>query len=628
MPRVVFICALCLLHLIPLRSQEDLTERIRDFVKEAMDMAEVVPGLSLAVVKDGEVFFLEGFGLRDVERELPVTAETGFYIASMSKPLMGLAAAQMEYAGRVDLEASLHDIYPDWQLWPPLKSDEISLVDLFSHNHPINNSGLQYRLAFIDTLSQADLKRVMFDFSTPRDKEFRYSNTSINMAAAALEQATGERWQSMIRAYVFEPLSMRHTTSSMAEATRHPFAWPYVRKDDMFVRLETKDDRQMQSAGGHVTTAADFALWLLANLNEGRLNGRQVIPLSVIERAQTPYAQLDRTYYKFHRTAYGLGLYHSDYNGDLLLHHFGGFEGYMAHASFMPEHGIGVAAFSNEATSGARLPHIIAAYVYDLLLGKENVEESYRSELEEWQQQIGQTQDRLHTGLHEKSELLERAAGNPDQWDYSVASFVGTYYNPRIGVMRVSVDEQSRLMVQYGTKQAAMLPLEKQQFVADLQIPGLASPPIPLSAVLDEEQRIQSLNYGGREFRKLPVGTTPEALIPVHDALRQAIRKGDPADVKTLLDRLYPTGAITEPYINLLGYHALRGGDARMAVALFEFNTGQYPHSANAFDSLGEAQLAIGSKDDAIQSYRKSLTLDPDNENARRVLKEIEEGRN
>ncbi|MDX1407059.1 MAG: serine hydrolase domain-containing protein, partial [Saprospiraceae bacterium] len=376
-------------------SQTALHQQIEQFVQDALNTAGVVPGLSVAVVRDGEIFLLRGFGYRDVERQLPVTPQTGFYIASVSKTLMGLAAAQLEHQGDISLEMTLRKCFPEWEFWPPLDAGEITLLGLFSHRHPIRNSGLQYRLAFVDTMSEADFSRVLFDFSQPREAVFQYSNTSINIAAAALEAFTGRSWQSMVDEEVLQPLQMHHTTSAMSEAVRREFAWPYLLVDGQWNKLAVKDDTQMQSAGGHVTTAEDFAQWLRAHLGNGIVEGNQLMPAEVIERVQTSYADVDRDYYKFHRNGYGLGLYQADFAGERLMHHFGGFEGYMAHASFMPERGIGVAAFCNESMLGGRLPHLVAAYIYELLLGKQDVESRYRAELQEWKQEIEARQDQL-----------------------------------------------------------------------------------------------------------------------------------------------------------------------------------------------------------------------------------------
>ncbi|MDX1479512.1 MAG: hypothetical protein R3301_17485 [Saprospiraceae bacterium] len=95
---------------------------------------------------------------------------------------------------------------------------------------------------------------------------------------------------------------------------------------------------------------------------------------------------------------------------------------------------------------------------------------------------------------------------------------------------------------------------------------------------------MRSLSWGGREFRKLPPGTTPEFLLQTHTTLRKTIRTGDTTTIRNALNHQYPTGAIAEPYVNELGYHALRAGSHSVAITLFTFNTRYYPASATPCD--------------------------------------------
>ena len=613
---------------------KDFKLKVETFVKKAMDATHVVPGLGLAVVKDDQIIFAEGFGYRDVENQLPVTAETGFYIASTTKSLMGMAAAQLEHQGLVELDNPLGNFYTNRNFLPPLDATKLSLVNLFSHKHNLRNGGLQYHLAFIDEHSQENFERILFDFTRPRENEFRYSNTSINIAANALERASGKSWKELVAQWVFAPIGMKRTTSYMSTALQKEFAFPYIQLNGQYQRLAIKTDGQMQSAGGTVTTPKDYARWLLVNTNKGKIDGKQVIPAKVIERAQKSYANLDANYFKFHRKGYGLGLYHADYEGDKLMHHFGGFAGYMAHTSFMPEHKIGVVALSNESDFGGLLPHLVACYIYDVLLGKENLEEKYDKELEEWKASIVKNQERTKGRLKQKEDLVKKAATNPSNWQYDPQAFCGIYNNPRIGHFTVMTKEDNRLWATYGPHTAPMFPLSKNQFLLDWQITGLVSPPIQLNVQYNSKGLINALLYGGREFRLLPIGTDPDKLNFVYKNIDQLLakytksfRKEDARTLKDFFQKNYSTGAITEPYLNIMGYRYLRAGHTDLAIAIFESVLDFYPNSSNAYDSLGEAYFQANNKELAKKYYEKSLQLDPENENAQQVLEKLEKGR-
>ncbi|HVT59387.1 MAG TPA: tetratricopeptide repeat protein [Thermoanaerobaculia bacterium] len=113
----------------------------------------------------------------------------------------------------------------------------------------------------------------------------------------------------------------------------------------------------------------------------------------------------------------------------------------------------------------------------------------------------------------------------------------------------------------------------------------------------------------------------------ISELLALALRRGDPAEV-TRLYRAFKTGrdtaAIpTEVEVNALGYRLLEDHRTSLAILLFQFNTESYPQSSNAYDSLGEAYLNSGDHPRAIESYRRSLALNPHNDNARRMLREL-----
>ena len=230
--------------------------------------------------------------------------------------------------------------------------------------------------------------------------------------------------------------------------------------------------------------------------------------------------------------------------------------------------------------------------------------------------------------LTQKEEQLARAATNPAGWSFRPADLTGYYHNPRIGTIEVTQDSAGQLTATWGPNRAPLLPLEQDLFLADF---SELEPPVPLRVRYTAEGAVAALLYDGREFRRLPPRVRPADMSPVYDTPREAFARladGPAATVATelprLLDRYYPAGVGTEPYFNAWGYRYLRAENYPMALALFQYNVTRYPDSANAHDSLGEAYLATGDRERAAAHYRQSLAIDPDNDNARRALAELE----
>jgi hypothetical protein len=112
----------------------------------------------------------------------------------------------------------------------------------------------------------------------------------------------------------------------------------------------------------------------------------------------------ENNWYRFRRQGYAFGWYHADYEGTKMLHHFGGYEGWRAHVSFLPEQRHGVAAVVNSGAPGAQLRDVVAAYAYDVLLGKPDVDAAYVGHLAKLREETRQQLDRVRADAEKRSQ--------------------------------------------------------------------------------------------------------------------------------------------------------------------------------------------------------------------------------
>jgi CubicO group peptidase (beta-lactamase class C family) len=359
--------------------------RMDRFVEDALDASGLVPGFGLVVVKDDQVIHIGGYGYRDVEAQLPVTSDTGFYIASATKSFTGMAASVLAVRNELDLDAPISRYLPELRLPEPMSPHAITVRALLTHQTGIHNREVQRQLAFVRSLTKEEYFDLLLTDSQRLPTSFMYSNLGYNIFGYLLEARTGNPWQQVVAETVLDPVGMSNTTTSIETASKGEFAWPYSATGDSFERMPIKSEDTMHSAGGMVSTPDDLGRWLIANLNHGVIDGTPALDARAVAAAHTSYATTDRSYYRFHRTGYGLGWYHSDFEGELLIHHFGGFNGYHAHVSFMPEHGIGVATLMNtDSHRTSTLAHIVAGNVYERLLHGSVVDAKYQQEVEGW----------------------------------------------------------------------------------------------------------------------------------------------------------------------------------------------------------------------------------------------------
>jgi CubicO group peptidase (beta-lactamase class C family) len=420
------------------------------------------PSVGLAVVVDGKPLVVRGIGVRDVVTKAPADAKTGYYIASSTKSYLGTLAALLATRGVVDLDKPVTQYLPELRLPDGLAPDRVTLRTLLSHTSGLRNDAIVARTAFTGDHTPALLTNLVAR-SGVADSKFAYDNLGYVVGALVLERVTGKKWQDLLDRELFTPLGMHRTTAYMSEAKKGPMASPHWNKpDEAVARIDMmKTDATMHAAGGLVTTPEDLARWLEANLNGGRVGGKQALPKAAFEIAQKPYATMSSDFYRFKRRGYGLGWYDSDFEGETLIHHFGGFEGWKAHVSFMPQHRIGVAVVANVSGLGGRMTDVLAAYVYERLLGKPSFDATYAAQLTKERDAMTQAKERVRADI-------ERRAKRTSMLQHEANAYAGTYANALYGTVTITPE----LVASLGQLKAKLEPFTEPESARVELIPG------------------------------------------------------------------------------------------------------------------------------------------------------------
>jgi CubicO group peptidase (beta-lactamase class C family) len=414
------------------------------FLSETLEQLGAVPGVSVAVVRGDEVVYRRGFGWADREAGIEATPDTPFYIASATKPFTALAAVLLDRQGALSLDASLQSLFPDVAFAPEVRADEVTVRHLLSHTHGLDNGPIGFRAAFSGEHTPETMRMLLAETAPNADAplgHFQYTNVGYNVLSLHLDELDGGPWQGLLDALLFTPLGMDHTTAYASEAAAWMPAVPYhpFGADGPERIYLVKTDATMQAAGGMYASARDLARWLLTHLNGGRLDGRQVIPADAVAEAHRPVAEVDDRYGPFARTGYGLGWYTGPYDGEPMLHHFGGFAGAHAHLSFMPERRLGVVVLANESIAGGRLVPMVATFAYDWWRGEPDVETLYAAQ-----------RDALVAGFRQAREgaLAEAAERARRKWTLSLPfeAYAGTYFSPLYGTLTVAVEGEAPVL--------------------------------------------------------------------------------------------------------------------------------------------------------------------------------------
>lgn len=444
---VILLLLPCVVHA---QDRQQFPPAMDAFARRAMARAEAVPGLAVTVVDGQGAVFTAGYGVADVETGAVVTPDTRFYIASATKSFTALSFAVLAARGEIDLDAPLAVWSPGSDV-PAEIAGRITLTDLLSHRSGVENGPIAFRTAYSGDWTPDLLWRLAAETKpSGAYRAFDYTNSGYNLATVLLEHERGRDWRALVQDEVLTPLGMTATTAFIYEARADGVtvaAGHFGRIPGAPERSPLqKTDTTMQSAGGLISTTNDMAIWLEAQINDGVVGGRRVLPQGLIASTHAARVTQDTTFGDYVRTGYGLGWQVGRYGDDALIHHFGNFSGSRAHVSLMPERRLGVAVMVNEDAFAGDLADLIANYAYDWFAGLPDLGMVYEAKLDA----LVERRDRRRAGL---AAALEARAARPRTLSHANAAYVGDYVSATYGTLRVQEDGD-RLRLTIGVQSA------------------------------------------------------------------------------------------------------------------------------------------------------------------------------
>lgn len=483
------------LLIAPAQAEPDF-RALQEMIEKVKDAAQLPSGTAFAIVKGDRIIHEGYFGYADIEAGVKVDKQTVFYIASSTKPFFSLNALLLADKGKLDTQASLQSLFPDTE-FQGFDATTITMRDLLVHTSGLDNPGLGWATAF-HGVHDLDSRRRLVAMTIPAEEsahgEFDYTNLGYNILSVALD-ARGTPWQDQLREQVFKPLGMNRTSAYMSEA--HRSGWQVARPYSLLsenrhqpLYLE-KVDATMHAAGGMLSTTGDLARFLIAQMNEGRVDGKQVFPSRVIEKSQARQAVTDSAYGDFKRDGYAWGWYTGEYKGRRMLHHFGGFAGFHAHLSYIPEAQLGLVVLNNEDFVSARLTGLIADVAYGTLLGEAGVADKVTPRVNELLDLLAQADERIKA-------QRQAVASRPWLLSRPVTAYAGTYASAAQGAVRVEALENGKLAFTWGQLHAIADGYDKQDVVRIEPVPGSGE----LASFVVQNDTVRALIIDGIRFRK------------------------------------------------------------------------------------------------------------------------------
>ncbi|HZW02523.1 MAG TPA: serine hydrolase, partial [Anaerolineaceae bacterium] len=347
---------------------------LNELARRALAQFEV-PGVAVAIVKDGEIIAAEGFGQRSLGAPDPVDAHSLFGIASISKTFTATALAMLVDEGRLAWDDPVSRYLPDFQLADPFASRELRVRDLLIHNSGLGevSGGTVW---YGSDLSRAEVVRRLRYLPPAASfrSRFAYQNVTFLVAGQIVQAITGQSWDQVVCERIFQPLGMtRSTTSVPALLERDNVAQPHARIRAAVRPVPIRSHDNVGPAASINTSAIELAQYALLHLGRGATAGRQLFSeqrSAELWSAQTaipiepPHPALQRLQPRFY--AYGLGWYLRDYRSRKVVSHSGGVDGYRTLLTLVPEENLGVIVLSNQETA---ITHAITYTLLDDVFG-------------------------------------------------------------------------------------------------------------------------------------------------------------------------------------------------------------------------------------------------------------------
>lgn len=394
-----------------------------------------VPGMSIAIVRKGEVIFTEGFGVRDVEKKLPVTAGTLFAIGSSTKAFTSLVLGTLADEGKLDWEKPVRRYLPEFQLKDQFATEHMTPRDLCTHVSGLPRHDVMWYGSPLSRQELFDRLRYLEPSEDFRAK-WQYQNLMYMTAGYMAGRIAGASWEELVRRRIFEPLGMGASNLSVAEMERVPdAALPYEeREHDGKKGLEKVPYRVIDAvgpAGSINSNAIDMAKWVQLHLGDGTANGKPVISQEELEglhRARivmSDKASSENKELLF--TLYASGWMVQSYHGHKLIHHGGNIDGFSALVSFMPNDDIGLVILTNKGGTPVTMAMMLS--IYDRLQGFDKVD---------WAARILKStggEEKEDEGDEAKPAEAARVTGTKPS--HPLKEYVGEFEHPAYGVIGI-----------------------------------------------------------------------------------------------------------------------------------------------------------------------------------------------
>ena len=437
---------LCMLTSVFCKAQQPpfITDSLDDYITRGLKDWDI-PGLSIVIVKDGDVVAMKGYGVRNLQTQQPVDENTLFMIASNTKLFTGTALALLDTRGRLSLNDKITKYFPGYRLYDTLTTKLVTIRDMLTHR--IGTKTYQGDFTFWNTkLSREEIMKRMRLLKPAQlfRQDYGYCNSCYMTAGQVIPKVTGRQWEDFIQDTILTPLEMQNTmVLSTGVAKQTNVATPYTTSYTGTLQQVPFDNwNNLAPAASIISNVSDLSHWLKMQLDSGRYNNKQVLPWAAVQKTRDVNiitSSRKSSLYPMHFRGYGLGLNVADYNGRQVYWHTGGAGGMVSNVCFLPEENLGIAILTNNDNQS--FFELLRYQIMDAYLNVAYVDRS--------RQQLSGFKKELQNQVEEIDKWKARVKGLKP--DLPVSAYAGVYTNELYGPITIS-QTGNRLKINFDAK--------------------------------------------------------------------------------------------------------------------------------------------------------------------------------
>jgi CubicO group peptidase (beta-lactamase class C family) len=329
-------------------------DSLESYIQKGMEDWKI-PGMAIAIIKDGKVAFIKGYGVREYGKPEKVDENTIFAIASNSKAFTGTALSLLQYQKKLSLDDKVTKWMPWFKLYDPYATKEVNIRDLLCHRIGFGTFQSDFSYWDSDNTRREIMEKMRYvkpDFTFRNG--YGYCNSAFLTAGEIIPLACDTTWDDFVKYRFFTPLKMTRSFTTLAETKKHGnLAQPHQIYDenDSIAVLPWGNPDNLGPAASINSCVKDMSNWLLMQLDSGRFEKKRIIPYSVLKETRTPHnieGDVNRKRFPMrHFVMYGLGWEVMDYAGREVFRHTGGADGFGSLVAYVPEEDFGIVVLTN-----------------------------------------------------------------------------------------------------------------------------------------------------------------------------------------------------------------------------------------------------------------------------------------